>query len=236
MQSSSPLTEGQSNIKAWGKPRLFLSQLTGILLDLVFPPRCVGCGRIDTIWCEQCQTETEKLPLLQEQRSVPPLLSIGSTAWHEGKIQAAVQALKYENGQSLAIPLGQRMAAFLAGQHWMIDSIIPVPLHTRRLKERGYNQSRLLAEEIARMMNLDCELHALQRIRYTTSQVGMSGAERITNVQDAFQAKSALVVNRTFLLVDDVCTTGSTLKACGQALLDAGAATVYGLTVTAAHR
>jgi ComF family protein len=235
MQPTSNLDERQSNRKAWGQPGLFLSRLPSLFLDLVFPPRCVGCGRIDTVWCATCQAETEAQPLLDEKRLIPPLVTVGSTAWHEGKLQAAVQALKYENGQSFALPLGRRMSAYLAEQDWKIDSILPVPLHTRRLKERGYNQSRLLAEVIAHTMTLHCELDALQRIRYTTSQVGMSGAERLTNVADAFEADPALVTNRTLLLIDDVCTTGSTLKACGQALLDAGAAAVYGLTVTAAR-
>ena len=112
--------------------------------------------------------------------------------------------------------------------------IVPVPLHTKRLAERGYNQAKLLAEQVARLTGIPCEPHALQRIRETQSQVTVSGAESLKNIKDAFIANNPLVIGKSILVIDDVYTTGSTMSACGEALLSAGASLVYGLTVTAA--
>ena len=102
------------------------------------------------------------------------------------------------------------------------------------LKERGYNQAQLLAEVVAGHMRLPCVSSALQRERHTQSQVTMTAAERLTNVQGAFSADPAQVADQIVLIIDDVYTTGATLNACGEALLSSGAKAVYGLTVTAA--
>jgi ComF family protein len=113
--------------------------------------------------------------------------------------------------------------------------IVPVPLHTSRLRERGYNQSQLLGEHVAALTGIGCIPAALQRIRATQSQVTMTAQERLTNVRDAFTANPSSAAGRTILLIDDVYTTGATLSACAEALLLVGALAVYGLTVTAAR-
>ena len=110
-----------------------------------------------------------------------------------------------------------------------------MPLHTTRLKERGYNQSELLAQNVALNMGIPCRPEALQRIRQTQSQVTMTAAERVTNMQDAFSANCSLSTGKQVLLIDDVYTTGSTMSACATALLTCGVQAVYGLTVTAAR-
>lgn len=131
--------------------------------------------------------------------------------------------------------LGKRLAQLLALQGWKCELIVPVPLHMIRLHERGYNQSQELSETVAAITGLPCIPKALIRQRMTESQVTMSAAERLSNVRNAFSADSALVSTQNVLLIDDVYTTGATLRACGEALLEAGAASVYGLTVTAAR-
>ena len=216
------------------KPPPF-QRLANFCLDLLFPPRCAGCGRIDAFWCEQCELDLETMPLLENVRQLPGLAGITSTAPHKGIIREAVQGLKYENARPVAIPLGQRLSRQLQAQHWMIDMIAPVPLHTSRLAERGYNQAQLLAEQVAHHMNIPCVPHALTRERNTQSQVTMSAQERLTNVAKAFSANPEIVANQRVLIIDDVYTTGATLNACGEALLEANAKAVYGLTVTAAQ-
>jgi ComF family protein len=135
----------------------------------------------------------------------------------------------------LGAALGERLGARFVMANWTIDTIVPVPLHAMRLKERGYNQSQILSENMAQRLGLSCTPEALRREKYSQSQVGLSAVERKKNVEDAFSATPQLVEHRKILLVDDVCTTGSTLSVCAQALRAAGASQVYALTVTAAH-
>lgn len=216
-------------------PKPLWTRITTLCLDLLFPPRCAGCGRIDTFWCSHCEDELNDTPLPSHVQPLPMLTGIASTALHAGIIREAVQALKYENARLLAEPLGERMSRQFERQNWNIDLITAVPLHATRLEERGYNQAQLLGEALARRTTLPCIPSALRRERNTQSQVTMTAEERLTNVQDAFVADPEWVANRSVLLIDDVYTTGATLSACAQALLDADAQAVYGLTVTAAR-
>lgn len=216
-------------------PRNVVKKLVEISVDLLFPPRCAGCGRIDTFWCAECQNKLDQIPYPEQVRPLPPLTGITSTAPHMGVIREAVQGLKYENAHSVAIPLGERLTLHLAAQNWTVDILVPVPLHTSRLAERGYNQSQLLGEQVAKHMAIPCSPAALHRERHTQSQVTMSAAARLTNVQNAFSADPNLVKNRVILVIDDVYTTGATLSACAEALLASGAVAVYGLTVTVAR-
>jgi ComF family protein len=214
--------------------RAFFKRLTIIGLDLVFPPRCAGCGQIDTDWCANCQQEIDQLTLTEKIEAKTPLQAVAAAGWHMDKLREAVQALKYENAQAVAKPLGEKLAQCLHQQNWTIDMIVPVPLHTKRLAERGYNQAQLLAEVVTSISGIRCEPSALQRVRETQSQVTVSGAERLVNIKGAFAADRQLVDGQSVLIIDDVYTTGSTLSACGEALISAGAGAVYGLTVTAA--
>lgn len=211
-----------------------VSQFKSLAIDLLFPPRCAGCGQLDTVWCDKCQRAIEEMSLSENLQPRSPLHDISATAWHIGKIREAVQALKYQNVPYLAQPLGKKLALCLMEREWTIDMIVPVPLHTKRLQERGYNQAQLLAEQVAKITGIVCEPNALHRIKETKSQVTISGAERLENIKDAFVANSHIVNGRSILIVDDVYTTGSTMSACGEALVAVGAASVYGLTVTAA--
>lgn len=216
-------------------PRNLLNNLYQIALDWIYPAQCGGCGRIDTFWCDDCQEKLNQIPYPDHVRHLPILAGIASTAPHIGVIREAVQALKYGGSQPVAIPLGERLIHHLRNQNWKIDILIPVPLHTSRLEERGYNQSQLLGEQVAKHMAIPCSPAALRRDKHSQSQVMMTAAERLTNVQNAFSADSSLVQNRVILLIDDVYTTGATLSACAEALLANGAVAVYGLTVTVAR-
>lgn len=206
-------------------------------LDLLFPPLCAGCGRVDVHWCPTCQREVDELPFPPVRRFEPdsPLSAAAATATHEGKLQRALWSLKYENGRRLAVPLGQRLAARLGALDWTIDMLVPVPLHINRLRTRGYNQSELLAQPAAAQLGIPLIAQALQRQTETRSQVGLNAEERQANMTEAFRADPQFVAGKTILLVDDVLTTGATLEACAAAALAAGATAVYGLTVTMAR-
>lgn len=204
-------------------------------LNLVFPPRCLGCGKVDTVICSGCLNILTHTRPPNSVQPLPPLNAITSTAVHKGVIREAVQALKYDHTRLIAVPLGNRLTEQVRAKGWQFDTIIPVPLHTHRLKERGYNQSELLAAIVADETLIPMVTVAVERTRLTRSQVGLSATERRRNLVDAFIAHPDLVTGKSILLIDDVYTTGATLGACAQALFDAGALSVYGLTVTAAQ-
>lgn len=212
-----------------------LRRFMSVATDLLFPPRCAGCGRIDAHWCQTCSREIAAIPFPGHIETAEHLQAVAATAPHKGILREAIQALKYDNARAAAEPLGKRLADCLQQQDWMIDTMIPVPLHTQRLAERGYNQAQLLAEQVAKMTGILCQPQALQRIRNTQSQVTVSGAERMINLQHAFTANPITIQNHIVLLIDDVYTTGSTLSTCAEALMAAGAQAVYGLTITAAR-
>jgi ComF family protein len=147
-----------------------------------------------------------------------------------------IHLFKYGKVRTLARPLSDLLAAALPRDE-KFDAIVPVPLHWWRRLRRGYNQSELLARQIARRTGVPC-LHALRRTRPTNVQAGLSNRERRRNVAGAFQPDRAskALKNRNVLLVDDVMTTGSTGAACAAALKRAGAARVALLTVARVDR
>lgn len=203
------------------------------LLDLVFPPTCVHCGRVDTSWCDACLADLERVPLSLIEGDLDSVEAVIGTACHQGILQHAVQALKYHNAQSLAQPLAKRLQVGIAQRSWPIDTLIPVPLHSLRLQNRGYNQAKLIAEALSAQADIPV-VDALQRARNTPSQVGLNRTERLTNVEGAFVA-TVPSNTKSALIIDDVRTTGATLTACAKALKNAGVTNVYAATITVAE-
>lgn len=152
---------------------------------------------------------------------------------YEFPLARLIQALKYEgalaNGRVLGTLLARaslRRAAPHAGERHPCDAVVPMPLHVDRLVERGYNQSWEIARFTAAQLGLPCLPHALRRVRGTRPQVGLPREQRLANVRGAFQAVPPEVAGRRIVLLDDVVTTGSTVAAAAQSLLDAGARSV----------
>lgn len=228
-----------------------LDRLYHALLDLVFPPRCVGCGQWGVSLCPQCQTAISPVPApICERcgrpvfgcevcplcrRDPPPLSAIRSAAIFEGPLRLAIHHLKYKGQRGLAQPLGALMAQAWPKAMRDGDCLIPVPLHTARERERGYNQARLLAEELGRRIGLPVICNAIYRVRATQPQVHLDARARRENVAGAFAATGqASMRGRRPVLVDDVCTTAATLSACAEALWQAGAAQVFAYTLARA--
>ncbi|MDD5371739.1 MAG: phosphoribosyltransferase family protein [Anaerolineaceae bacterium] len=135
-------------------------------------------------------------------------------------------------GEALSNALIQRLNEF----GWWVDLVTPVPLSQGRYRERGYNQSALLAYPVALAHGIRYSSKALQRVRETASQINLTAEERHRNVLGAFAAESRIVAGKKVLVIDDVATTGATIGACAEALLKAGAVVVYGLTLARAVR
>jgi ComF family protein len=144
----------------------------------------------------------------------------------DGPVRDAVHGLKYDDLRALGPLMGRLMASEPKVAALNFDTVVPVPLHPRRLRQRGYNQAHLLAREIMRSLEVPLEPECLQRVVDTAPLARTtSRADREAGVKDAFRA-SPEASGRHMLLVDDVTTTGSTLRECASALLAAGAAEV----------
>jgi ComF family protein len=220
-------------------------------LDLLFPPRCVGCRKVGGWLCSECRSAIELLrpPLcprcglptaegklcLRCQRAPLQIDRVRSVTFFDGPMRKAIHRLKYSNSQSLAAPLGEMLVSYWQDVHLPADVIIPVPLHTRRLRERGYNQAALLARELGKGVGLPVLENALVRVRETSPQVDLNAEERKENVQGAFHCPDDQLAGKSVLLVDDVYTTGATLEACSLALKQRGVCTVWSLTLARAR-
>lgn len=214
-------------------PNFSLARAASYLVDLIFPPACGSCGRVDYRFCVDCQRRLRAAAISRIPCQVTALDAVAASGKYSGILQSALQSFKYESALELAPILAQRLISLLKALAWSIDCIVPVPLHHERLTERGYNQSQLLSESVALSLDLPCQPDMLQRIRETSQQARLSQEERRANVQGAFAA-SASVAGTSLLLIDDVVTTGSTLSACATALRAQDARTVYAIAVSRA--
>jgi ComF family protein len=152
----------------------------------------------------------------------------------EGPIRHAIHKLKYYRNMALGDALSKHLAEYVGTLGWPVDLVVPVPLGKKRIKERGYNQVGLVAMPLAEVNHWRYAPRAVVRSRETRSQVGLTVAERKENVSGAFLGETGIVSGAKILLVDDVATTGATLSSCAAALMDAGARSVYALTLARA--
>ena len=186
------------------------------------PPICPRCGQPQSsaILCRSCvgwQAEID---------------GIRSPFRFDGVIRQAIHELKYRNLRAVAGLFAQWLNDYLTSNPMPGEVLVAVPLHRKRLRERGYNQSNLLAQELGKLANLpvveDClirERHALPQARTTTVD------ERRSNVAGAFSCRNQRLKGKQVLLIDDVATSGATLDACARALKEAGATSVWGLVL-----
>jgi ComF family protein len=135
-------------------------------------------------------------------------------------------------GEVLAVPLAQ----FFFTLGWQVDLVIPVPLGKKRARQRGFNQAALLAYPFALETGIEYQPRALWRSKETSTQVGLSIAQRRQNVENAFTAEPNRVAGKRVLLLDDVATTGATLSSCARSLLNAAAVDVQALTLARAAK
>ena len=159
--------------------------------------------------------------------------SIRTPRLMEGTIREAVHRLKYNNLRAIAPTLGRLLADFLDSQQVPGQVLVPVPLHPRRERQRGYNQANLLTKEAGGKLGIPVVPRILSRLSNTPPQAKSPGAqERRANVQGSFRCLHPFLANGLeVILLDDVCTTGATLEACALALKEAGSASVWGVTL-----
>ena len=233
-----------------GQEFLFIPsrRLSGVLIDLLFPQRCIGCQREGQLLCSACSSTASRLrPSICQhcgtawsgsslcyacQTHPLKLEGLRSVFYFEGVIRQGIHLLKYDNLRALAVPLAVLMRECLEAEPLPGDILVPVPLHRHRLKERGYNQSALLAHELGRLVNLSVVESSLVRQQDTPPQTRTTSAEeRRRNVAGAFICVDHRLKGEKVMLIDDVATTGATLEAAAEALRNAGTSSVWALTL-----
>ena len=214
--------------------------LGGQVLDLAFPARCAGCGLEGSPICAACRPGLfARLGrpggvLLGLPSELPaPLVQLEWCAPFEGAVRSSLHQLKYAGERRLASVLGEALAERWRRAGAGGDVLVPVPIHRDRERQRGYDQAVLLARAAGAALGVPVAA-CLERWRATRAQFELDRPDRAANVASAFRVKRGTewsIAGAWCVLVDDVATTGSTLAACGRALLDGGAAAVSAITV-----
>lgn len=224
-----------------------MGKIFNLILNLLFPAKCVGCGKKDEFLCEECLSHAEKCS------DELPKNIIAVFSYHDPRIRDAIRLLKYRGAFSVARPLARYLydstLEEIAQEKYLANPregekilVIPVPLHKTRLQERGYNQAEILAREFCALdkgRNFELRTDILEKVRETASQVrSESKKARAENLCGAFLCrvnaeppKNGKSRAKTALLIDDVTTTGATLAECKKALKSAGFRKIFCLTI-----
>ncbi len=232
----------------------FSDDLSGSMVQLVFPQRiCLACGSpvSQPGICDACAQKAISMPrcrhcaafVLDENELCPSCLDGHNHYFtfaravypYEDRMRDWIQAFKYYNKTYLRRPFAAMLfdgyQLYFADKE--IDLIVPVPLSSGRLKERGYNQSALCAQLLAKRLKIPYTEKGLLRVKETVALAELSAKERRSCLRDAFSTSWTGLQGKTVLLIDDIFTTGATASTCAKELLDQGAKTIYVLTITA---
>ncbi|WP_251545302.1 ComF family protein [Pumilibacter intestinalis] len=228
-----------------------MGSLTELIKEIIYPSgiKCIVCGCELDKTVRNCVCDKCKLPLITEYctvcgRAVPPQNAVcdnckqreypfsaaRSSFEYNGGAAKLVHRLKYRDARYLAPYMAEYMADTYYSANWKPDIITSVPVHKSRRRTRGYNQSELLACELAKRIGIESEVLLAKTVK-TKDLVGQSRAEREETVKDSFAlSEKADVKAKSVLLIDDVFTTGSTAAECSRVLIKNGAAEVFVLT------
>lgn len=221
-----------------------LTKIWDTVLDILFPPLCLGCRRYladlekPDLLCRKCLTNIDIYTFPFRVSSDFTLHAAGS--YENQALRAMIHYLKYERFLAAAKPLSEIMIRHLelAGAGVPGAVVVPVPLHPKRLRTRGFNQSELIAAKIAERFGLKMDMELLQRVRNTSPQMEIAThEERRKNVKESFAVPAGqadLIKGKTILLVDDVYTSGATIAEAAKTLRRAGAAKVIGAVLAKA--
>lgn len=219
------------------------------ILNLFFPPRCVSCKQEGDFLCKKCVQEF-RINHLRAQSIHPSSADFdyldgviyGADYAKNPQIQAAIMQFKYKFTRELVSLFGALVSAKMKEMGMLKHRpaiLIPVPLHKKRLNYRGFNQAELIARETLQQYGGKAEiLSILSRVKNTSQQAKLNKKERVENLAGAFEVTGDLTLlnGKICFLVDDVCTTGSTLDNCAKVLKEFGVNRVYGLVVARAFK
>lgn len=224
------------------------------LLDLLFPIRCLACGRFDEWLCSDCQAVLQKPPepqcphcrrLQSSNQTCPNCLGVSALSglfvladYQKQLVERLIHSLKYQYLAEIGALLGQLLAQSFqkseavkpADQSRPIVTV--VPLHWRRQNERGFNQSELIARVFAETLDWPLRTDILVRTVHTSAQAKLSRAVRLENLCHVFRIRNGVVLSgQTVIIIDDVATTTATLETCAQALKKSGARAIWGAVI-----
>ena len=224
------------------------SQLARATIDFFFPKQCVGCGKVGDFLCLSCKGKVPRLvpPVCPKCGRPEPSGIVCPSCWQEKAeidgvrspflfddvMRQAIHQLKYYNLKAISSCLAHLLADYLVATPLPGGVLVPVPLHPKRLRQRGYNQSSLLARELSKFTDLPVIENCLIRVKQAQPQARTTNVEeRRKNVIDAFACRDEGVSGKQVILIDDVCTSGATLESCARVLKNKGAISVWGLTL-----
>lgn len=202
------------------------------ILDLLYPPKCTFCRRIvsdSRIICQECE---KKLPYTNERtgrRKLDTVPVVVSPLLYEGSVREAMLRFKFQGASGYSAAFGELLASEIEKSGIQTDCITWIPLSRKRLRKRGYDQARLLAEETAASLHMPC-VSLLEKTRNNPAQSGvLNREERKRNVQGVYRfCGKEQIEGKKILLIDDILTTGATMEEAAKVLRLAGAETVYG--------
>jgi ComF family protein len=214
-----------------------LSKLFKDFFKLFIPSKCLNCGLslhdYEHYVCKGCLMKIAKTNFYKDKDNPVSQLFWGRVKLEHAfsfyyfskgsNIQRLIHEVKYHGGKELALELGKEFGLEIKGSSFCseIDVICPVPLHEQKEKRRGYNQSEWIARGLSEVLNIPIEKYLLKRMVYTSTQTKKSRQQRWENVKDAFEVGDVQkTADKHVLIVDDVLTTGATLEACAQKLLE----------------
>lgn len=232
---------------------LIRQSLIANLFNILYPAKCPSCGNSPDVFsyspiCSSCWSGIKKytgpscsvcaLPLSSEYGRVcgqclkkpPPFSRVITYGLYEGIMREAISQLKFCGLRRLSSPLASLLTGFDLPA---VDGVVPVPLTIKRLRERGFNQSLLIARIISKKIGVPLLMDILVKKKETPPQIGLSAKERLLNLKNAFEVKGNIKSLR-LLLVDDVMTTGATLTECSKQLMKSGAEEIIVLTLARA--
>jgi ComF family protein len=221
------------------------------ILNTLYPSRCPSCGSESDVFnhspiCASCWSKIKRytgpscsicaMPFSSEysrlcgqcMKKAPPFSKVINFGLYEGVLAEAINLLKFHDLKKLSTPLGRLLLSLPDLPE--LDGIAPVPLNIKRLRERGFNQSLLIAKVISKVTGVPLLMDILLKKKETPPQIGLSAKERLLNLKNSFEIKGNIKGLRLFL-VDDVMTTGATVTECSKEIMKAGAKEVLVLTV-----
>lgn len=222
-----------------------------LVLDWVYPPFCASCKQPGSRLCQNCIQKFQ--PINHETacsvcdlpgfssincpdcaKNPPGFTALRSYGQYQNTLRDAIHKFKFERDLGLGEIFAELLEIAFRSTQWDINAVTAVPLGRQRLKERDYNQARLIGELFAWKVGLPFFPDFLIRSQETTSQVNLNASERMVNVRGAFSPGKRPCAGKNILVVDDIATTGSTLSACANTLINNGADKVFALTVARA--
>lgn len=218
------------------------------LIRLVYPAKCMVCDMIlneDTSMylCEPCK---KNLPLylrgFKKSIQLPYVDGTFAAFYYKNGVETAIHNMKFKNHPKLAQTMGRLLCEELLKQESLphFDCIIPVPMHHKKKRQRGYNQAELVAKEAARLLEKEIRTDILMKTQNTKPQILLKREERLSNLESAFAVNDNTITNsiqkKHVLLIDDVLTTGTTINTCARILKESGFPFVYALVIAIAEK